>query len=62
MLSAYDTIMREAKIERRLECTYDNRNPEALISEYRATIDVLRMEVQRLRQAVKDSCRGMGGM
>lgn len=57
MMSAYETIMREAKIERHRECTYDNRNTETLLAEYRATIDVLRLEVQRLRTAMKETVR-----
>lgn len=59
MLTTYDRLMHEAKIRRQREATYDNRNPDVLLAEYRATIDCLRWEVQRLRQAVKDSCRGM---
>ena len=61
MLTTYDALMHEARVTRQREATYDNRDPQVLLAEYRATIDVLRWEVQRLRQAVKDSLRGMEG-
>ena len=62
MLSTYDRLMQDTKVTRTRECTVDNRHPDVLLAEYRATIELLRWEVQRLRQATKDTFTRMEGM
>ena len=55
LLSTYDRIMHESKVWRSREATYDNRDPRVLLREYRATIDVLRWEIQRLTAALEQA-------
>ncbi len=68
MLTTYQRLMDDQRVTRHREATVDNRPAEVLIAEYRATIEVLRWEIAKLRQAtqqtrqrMKDTCRGMEG-
>ena len=48
--STYDRLIHESKVRRSREATYDNRDPQVLLAEYRAMIDVLRWEIERLKK------------
>lgn len=61
MLTTYQRLIDDQRVTRHREATVDNRDADRLLVEYRHTIDALRAEVQRLRQATKDSLRGMEG-
>ena len=52
--STYDRLIHESKVQRSREATYDNRDPQVLLAEYRAMIDVLRWEIERLKRAGKE--------
>ena len=54
MWSTYDRLIHESKVRRSREATYDNRDPQVLLAEYRAMIDVLRWEIERLKRAGKE--------
>ncbi len=61
MLTTYDRLMAEARVTRHRESTYDHRDPYDLVAVLNAEVEALRREVQRLRQAMKESCRGLEG-
>jgi len=65
MISTYDRLMQrgfathDARVTRNRESTYDHRDPYDLIRQLQAEVEALRSHVQQMRQAMKQTARGM---
>ena len=60
MLTTYARVLEQGKVTRRGgSLTMDNRSSDDLVAQLQAEVEALRRETQRLRQVVKDSCRGL---